>query len=94
MIHILAHWRAHDGKHHEVMTLIKEMTLKTRAEPGCLLYDAYQNVENPHFILLDELYVSEEAVQAHRNSEHFLTIVQGKIAPLLATRSSEKTEKK
>jgi quinol monooxygenase YgiN len=93
MIHILAHWRAKDGKHQEVMALVKDMILKTRAEPGCMLYDAYQNIEDPHFILLDELYASDEAVDAHRNSEHFQIIVQEKIAPLLAARSSQKTEK-
>ena len=93
MIHILARWRAKDGKHAEVMSLVKEMITLTRTESGNRRYDVYQNIEDPHQFLLDELYDSEDAVQKHRNSEHFLFIVQGKIAPLLAERSSEKTEK-
>jgi quinol monooxygenase YgiN len=93
MYQIIARWRAQDGKHLEVMNHVNEMAIATRKEPGNLKYDVYQNVENPHMILLDELYTSEEAAQAHRNSEHFQTIVEGKISPLLAARVSEKTVK-
>jgi quinol monooxygenase YgiN len=94
MIHIIARWRAQTGKHEEVMKYVAEMTAETRKEAGNRRYDVYQMVSDPHFILLDEEYVSEDAVQAHRASAHFQKIVQGKIAPLLASRASEKTEKK
>jgi autoinducer 2-degrading protein len=93
MIHVLARWRAEIGKHSEVMLHLQSVISASRKEPGNRRYDVYQNIEDPHQFLLDELYVSEEAVQAHRTSEHFVSIVQGKIAPLLTERSSEKTEK-
>ena len=93
MIHILARWRAQEGKHFELMGHMKEMTAMSRAESGNKRYDVYQNAEDPHMILIDELYTSEEAVQAHRGSPHFKNIVEGKIATILASRSSEKTEK-
>ena len=90
MFQIIARWRAKDGRSVEVMNLIQEMQIATRRESGCQRYDVYQNAEDPHAFLLDELYVSQEAAHVHRESEHFQRIVEGKIAPLLTTRSSEK----
>jgi autoinducer 2-degrading protein len=92
MIHILARWRARENKHAEVLALVDQMKLKSTAEPGNHRYDVYQNCDDPHQFLLDELYESEEAVQAHRNSDHFKTLVETQIAPMLAARSSEKRE--
>lgn len=92
MIHILARWRAHENKHALVLELVNQMKFKSRAEAGNERYDVYQNCEDPHQFLLDELYESEDAVQAHRNSDHFKTLVEAQIAPMLAARSSEKKE--
>ena len=94
MIHVLARWRAQDGKISEVIKFIAEMATASRNEPGNKRYDVYQKIDDPHFILIDEEYLSEAAVQEHRSSPHFKNIVEAKIAPLLASRSSEKTEKK
>lgn len=90
MFQIIARWRAKDGQSAEVMSLTREMQIATRRESGCQRYDVYQNAEDPHAFLLDELYVSQESAQVHRESEHFQRIVEAKIAPLLSARSSEK----
>ena len=92
MFQIIARWRSKKDQHLEVLNLIQEMAIVTRKEPGNALYDVYQNAEDPHLFLLDELYISEAAAKEHRASPHFQSIVEGKIAPLLEARTSEKRE--
>ena len=43
----------------------------SRREPGCLKFDIHRNVEQPTRFLLYEVYSDEEALSAHRASEHF-----------------------
>ena len=43
-----------------------------RAEPGNLRWDVWQERDNPVRFVLDELYVDDAAIQAHRTSPHFL----------------------
>jgi (4S)-4-hydroxy-5-phosphonooxypentane-2,3-dione isomerase len=50
---------------------VKENAAATAKEPGNRQYVVSQSTENPNQILLLEVYDSAEAVQAHRNSEHF-----------------------
>jgi quinol monooxygenase YgiN len=43
----------------------------SRAEPGNLRYDLWQDQSEPDRFYLDELYVNCEAVAAHRATPHF-----------------------
>ncbi|HVO87608.1 MAG TPA: putative quinol monooxygenase [Casimicrobiaceae bacterium] len=43
----------------------------SRAEPGCLRFDVYQEVERPGTFLLFEVYRDAAALEAHRASVHF-----------------------
>lgn len=47
------------------------------SEPGCLRFDVFQDVEDPTKFTLFEIYASEEALQAHRETEHYQTWKSG-----------------
>ena len=44
----------------------------TRKEPGNLRFDVLQSKDDPSRFLLYEAFESEEAVAAHKETEHFL----------------------
>ena len=54
---------------------IEEIILDARGsvndEPGCLRFDVIQDAEDPNRIWLYEVYVDEDAFQAHTETPHF-----------------------
>ena len=69
-----------------VLALLPELAAKTRSEPGNLLYDVYQSEREPREILLHEQYVDADALAAHRQSEHYESLVVKGIMPHLEQR--------
>jgi len=59
---------------------------RSRAEAGCVTYLFHQSRDDPQEFLIYEQYVSEEAVEAHKASDHFRDIVLGTVVPLLESR--------
>lgn len=51
--------------------LLDGMLDPSRAEPGNLRYDLWQDQSQPDRFFLDELYVDGEALAAHRATPHF-----------------------
>ncbi len=87
---VAAKWRAHPGKADRLLEVIEEMTPPSRAEPGCLLYQAQRSEEDPDLFLLYEQYVDEAGYEAHMDSEHFTRLVKGEAIPeLLDARERE-----
>ena len=59
----------------EALDLYEELVQKTREESGCLKYDLYVDEKNEnHFTFLEE-WKDMDALEAHRNSEHFTRII-------------------
>ncbi|MFC3676751.1 putative quinol monooxygenase [Ferrovibrio xuzhouensis] len=51
--------------------LLDGMLASSRAEPGNLRYDLWQDQADPARFVLDELYRDAAAVAAHRETAHF-----------------------
>jgi quinol monooxygenase YgiN len=84
---VSAHWRAKEGKEDRLMEVIAEMTPPSRAEPGCLFYQAHRAPDDAQLFYLYEQYVDEAGYQAHMDSEHFTRLVkQEAITDLLEDR--------
>jgi quinol monooxygenase YgiN len=62
------------------------------AEPGCLEFSVYQEIDDPRAFLLYERYTSEEAFQAHRRTPHFEDIIERQVVPLLDERAWTRME--
>lgn len=83
---IVARWRPRPGAEAEIAAILDELVPKIRAEPGNVSFTAHRAKDDPNDILLYEVYESEAAFDAHRQTEHFRTYVLGRAVPLLAFR--------
>ena len=84
---VAAKWRAHPGKADRLLEVIQEMTPPSRAEPGCLFYQAQRSEDEPELFFLYEQYADQAGYEAHMDSEHFTRLVKQEAIPeLLADR--------
>lgn len=77
-IKIVALLTARPDRLEELRSLLENMIGPSRAEQGNLRYDLWQDQTTPLRFVLDELYVDEAAVAAHRLTPHFkhyLTVI-------------------
>lgn len=85
-IYVFAKWQVKVEHLSTVLSLLKEVVEKSRAEKGNLFYKLHQNTSAENILVLFEGYVSEAAVEEHRNTRHFQEIVLQSIVPLLENR--------
>ena len=85
-VYVFAKWQVKEGELDTVLSLLNEVVQKSTAEGGNMFYNIHQSNTEPNTLILAEAYVSEAAVATHRESEHFQSVVVGKIVPLLAAR--------
>ena len=78
---LAAKWTIKDGELDAVLGALRPLVEASRAEPGCLMYQAHQDPENSNVIFLYEQYADEAAYQAHAESEHFKTYGIGECFP-------------
>ena len=83
---VTAKWTAREGEEERVLESIKSLIAPSRAEPGCLYYQACRDPENPRVFFLFELYEDEAAYKSHGESEHFQRHGFGEAIPLLENR--------
>ena len=68
---------AHLKVRQEFMELFRERLLhhartSVECEPGCHVFDIHQEVKDMNLFMLIEVYADEAALDAHRNSSHYL----------------------
>ena len=85
-VYTFAKWRVKEGQLVAVLDLLADLTEKSTAEEGNLLYKIHQSISDANTLILFEGYKDEAALAKHRNSEHFQTLVTGEIIPLLEDR--------
>ncbi|TDQ09480.1 putative quinol monooxygenase [Pedobacter metabolipauper] len=85
-IYAFAKWRVKEGQLDTVLNLLTEVVKKSTGEEGNLFYKVHQSNSDANTLILFEGYNDEEALEEHRNSEHFQKIVVGEIVPLLQDR--------
>jgi quinol monooxygenase YgiN len=71
MIKVVAVLDAKPGRAAELRSLLDHMLTSSRAESGNLRYDLWQDIDEPDRFLLDELYLDDDALLAHRSSAYF-----------------------
>lgn len=85
-VFVHAKWQVKEGKLDAVLQLMKEAGEKSTQEEGNLFYKLHKSQEDQNTIVLYEGYVDADAVETHRNSEHFKNIVLEQVVPLLENR--------
>lgn len=83
---LIVKWKIKETETANVLELLAELADQTKKEKGNLAYAIYQSEKDPNEVILHERYADEEALEAHKNSDHYQTIVAGKIIPHLEAR--------
>ncbi|AQT81024.1 hypothetical protein B1R94_19825 [Mycolicibacterium litorale] len=68
---VVARWRVAEEQLDAVLALVAQLSMRSRAEPGCLGYDVMQGIDEPTTLVLVERYADRAALDAHLNSEHY-----------------------
>ena len=71
------------GEEEKIREVLDTMAPLSRAEPGCLFYQAHRSPEDPQLFYLYEQYADEAAYEAHMASEHFTRLVKEEAIPEL-----------
>lgn len=85
-ITVFAQWQVKQGELENVLSLLKVAAKKSREEEGNLNYQVFQSSADNHKLMLFEEYIDEDALNFHRNAEHFQKIVVQQIVPCLENR--------
>ncbi|AYV47479.1 antibiotic biosynthesis monooxygenase [Caulobacter flavus] len=70
-IKIVAILAAREGRADQLEAMLADLAIASRAEPGNLRWDVWRDQADPTRFVLDELYIDNAAVAAHRASPHF-----------------------
>ncbi|MDQ0594101.1 autoinducer 2-degrading protein [Chryseobacterium ginsenosidimutans] len=85
-VFVHAKWQVKEGKLDTVLQLMKEVGERSTQEEGNLFYKLHQSQESQNMIILYEGYINADALETHRNSEHFKNIVLEQVVQLLENR--------
>jgi quinol monooxygenase YgiN len=89
MVSFTVRLRFEEGEHDTIAEALRQLTLATRQEEGCVHYIAHFVENDPATVVLYEQYVDEEALEQHRNSPHFLQLAKGGLYLLKHKREME-----
>ena len=62
---------AKEGCEDKLKELLEAMVIPSKNEKGCLNYNIYQYKKNRRKFMAVETWESEEALEGHKNSEHY-----------------------
>ena len=69
-IDVVAHIHAKPGAEAALREVLESFVAPTRAEEGCLRYDLFVDLKEPHKFTFIEEWTSEEALAKHGQSSH------------------------
>ncbi|WP_030722254.1 putative quinol monooxygenase [Streptomyces sp. NRRL F-2580] len=81
---MVARWQPSPGNRSTVAAALEHLAADSRAEAGCLGYEAYDGLDGE--TILVERYADHAALDAHRASDPFRRLAVERIVPLLAHR--------
>lgn len=83
---LIVKWKIRESETSRILGLLAELADKTKKETGNISYAVYQSESNPNELILQEVYKDQDAVEAHKASEHYQRIVVNEIIPHLEVR--------
>ncbi len=85
MVVLAVTWMAKLGHEADVTALFAKLSEEARKEPGCLMFQVHRHRTEPRRFFIYEQYKDDAALEAHRNTPHFLQIAK-KDLPKVAER--------
>jgi autoinducer 2-degrading protein len=74
------------GREAEAESHLRALIAASRAEPGCRAYDVNRSLEHPRTFLIYERYDDVVALEAHRQTPHFLTFGKNGLQTIMESR--------
>jgi len=71
MLSFTVRMRFDDTDHAAVTEMLRELTLASREEPGCVNYVSHFVEGDPTTVVIYEQYMDEAALELHSKSDHF-----------------------
>ncbi len=71
-VHLLATLIAQPGHGPALETALRQLVPASRSEAGCLHYELHQDRDTPERFYMLEIWRSADALEHHRQTEHFL----------------------
>ncbi|CAG2158151.1 putative quinol monooxygenase [Cupriavidus numazuensis] len=71
MIEVIVKFTPKSGSENEVERILRSMIKPVTNEEGCHRYELYKKLNGAEFYLV-EAYEDDEAIDAHRNSDHYI----------------------
>jgi quinol monooxygenase YgiN len=68
-------FRAAPGRIDDLRAALLDLTVATRAEDGCLLYDLHEDVDDPDVLAFYEVWATPAAHAAHDETAHVQAFV-------------------
>jgi autoinducer 2-degrading protein len=85
MVVLAVTWVAKVGQEAEVAEVLAKLTAEARKEPGCAMFQVHRHRTEPRRFFIYEQYKDDAALEAHRNTAHFLQYAR-KDLPKIADR--------
>ena len=72
---IFIKFKIKEGHVEDYLAAKREMVQKSQAEEGCISYTMNAVKDQPDVVALLEIWQDEEALELHKNSEHYKTLL-------------------
>jgi quinol monooxygenase YgiN len=82
-VHVVLSFKAKPDKVADLKKLLLGLVKSTQAEPGCIMYDLFQNKTDPNNLTYIEEWTTQEALDTHRNTAHVKAALAA-LPPLIA----------
>ncbi len=90
MLVLIAKYHVKAGRTDDVLAeLVKMKPMVEANEPGCKCYQVSRSRDDDRLVVLYELYDDEDALNVHRGSAHFKSIIEDRVVPMLESRERE-----
>ena len=76
MIRIMARITARSGCEDALEQVLRELALASRQESGCLGYELFRNVDDPHEFVTVERWIDQAAADAHMATPHVAAAIE------------------
>lgn len=87
---MLARYRCKPGRGDLVQETLRQMSAAVAAsEPSCVVYRVSRSLDDPDVFVLYEEYTDEDALLAHRETDHFRDLIEATVVPELDSRDRE-----
>ncbi len=82
-VHVVLSFRARPERLADLRKLLGDLVAPTQAEPGCIMYDLFENDADPLNLVYIEEWESRAALDVHRQTAHVKEALAA-LGPLIA----------